>query len=501
MTEKLLYAHMSGLWAQPDGPNTKPEYLGCHDLGDVANPRGDLTRVRRPNRAQTGEFRTRGSYRGAPGTPTVTVTTDLKATADYLEKMRCPASIFVMSQSCGRRDVFLNYERVTLLRNGSITNEGLTGLAVADEENKAVSRQSFDFGLEEVVRLYKLTAGRQVIGATGDLRAIHFCNPAICAGECGPSAPVCTFGVAVGNSPAASVLLPGEVWITDDGGATWVQAAADPFAADEDIAAGVCFQVARDTTRILVARGTTDVLNPAEVSYSDDEGATWTPVDVGSTDGQFVLDGEGLFVLDQYNIWLATNDGYIYKSEDGGLSWTAQESGVLAATGWNAIEFVNEDDGWVVGDNNEIAVTEDGGTTWTAVTGPAGKAADEIEALAVVTTNRVFIGFSDGQLWYTENKGEDWYRRPLPVAPSIINDIGFRVEDDHVGFLVYTTAAMSGGALRTFDGGYTWETVPGMPSNSGLMHLHVCDPNTMFAVGAVEPAQGGMGVVMKVYAS
>lgn len=498
MADIFFKAGLASLWAQPYGPNTEPEYLGCHDLGDVANPKGDITVIRRPDPAQTGKFKVVDSYQGAPGTPTATITADVKDYLDAFEKMLCKGSLFAHKVSCGRRDNFTNYDRSFVLKNITITNEGVTGLAVADQTDETPTRQSFDLGFEELLRIVALTTGRQTIGATGDLRDIYFCNAVTCPGACGAAAPVCTFGVAVGNSPAASAALPGEVWITDDGGMNWVEAAADPFAADEDIASGKCFTIGRATHRILVARGTTDPANPAEVAYSDDEGATWTNVDVGSTNGQYVLESEGLFVLDQYHIWLCTNDGYIYFSADGGLNWTEQEGGVLAATGWNAIEFYNADDGWVVGDNNEIARTEDGGATWSAVTGPAGKAADEIEALAVVTQQRVFIGYSDGELWYTENAGEDWTQRTIPVSAAIITDIMFRPGDEYIGYLIYKTAGGVGGLLRTIDGGYTWEAVTGLPTNAGLEALYVCDVNQAFAAG---PVQGGTGVVLKAYAS
>ena len=35
MTEKPFIAGNGVLYVQVNGPTTKPEYLGCHDLGDV----------------------------------------------------------------------------------------------------------------------------------------------------------------------------------------------------------------------------------------------------------------------------------------------------------------------------------------------------------------------------------------------------------------------------------------------------------------------------------
>ncbi len=494
--EQGFLAGQSSVWLQVGGPNTKPEYLGCHEVGDVDQPAGDVTTKYCPDRRRQGEYKATGSYQGAAGPVTSTITTVVGPTADYMEQIRCLCNLFIHKSACGRRDVFSSYDRSFILRNARVAGRGVTGLASRSPEGEAESLQTFDLSAPELVRIHKLTSGRQTIGATGDLRGIHFCNSEICEGECGPAREICEYGVAVGNSPVASVMEPGEVWITQDGGMNWAESATHPFAADEDVAAVSCFETTRDTTRILVARGTADAGNPAEIAYSDDDGATWHTVNVGSVNGQYVLDSEGLFAYDMYNIWLVTNDGYIYKSEDGGLTWTAQESGTLAPAGYNAIEFVNADDGWAVGDNNAMVKTEDGGATWSVVAGPAGKAADECEALAVISALRAWIGYSDGELWYTKNGGTTWYQRGIPVAATIINDIAFY--DDLVGYLTYNIAGPVGGMLRTINGGNDWEVVPGMPTNLGLDGLYVCDHNLAFAVG---PVQGGTGVVIKAYAS
>jgi len=42
----MAYHFLAGngsLWIQPDGPNTQPQFLGCHKLGDVEQAQGDVT--------------------------------------------------------------------------------------------------------------------------------------------------------------------------------------------------------------------------------------------------------------------------------------------------------------------------------------------------------------------------------------------------------------------------------------------------------------------------
>jgi photosystem II stability/assembly factor-like uncharacterized protein len=491
MSDTPMVAGQSSVWIQPGGPNTKPEFLGCHEVGDVEEAQGDVTLLYCPDPKKTGKFQVVGSVQGEQDTPTFSLSTTIKATADWLERITCPVPIFVHKQSCGRRDVFQNYDRSFAFLKARITSKTLTGLASRTPDNTDESMQEFELSCEAVLRILALTTGRQSIASVRDLTAVAFYGEASCGGECGPAADVCEKGVVAGKGDYAAKAA---LYVTDDGGMTWTAAAADPFAVGEDISALVTFTVGRSTMRILAARGTADGANPAEVAYSDNDGATWTLANVGSVNGQYVAGPQGMFALDQFNVWLVTNDGYIYKSEDGGVTWTAQESGVLNAAFWYAIAFTDALTGWVGGTANEIAMTEDGGTTWTAVTGPAGQAAIAVLSLAIVDEYTIWLGYDDGKLFYTSNGGVSWAQRTIPVAAADVEFITFA--NALVGYLVYNTAGGVGGVLRTIDGGYTWETIS-VSTTQALAAIHVCGINDAFAVGEVD---GVTAIVLKIFA-
>src|SRR5690606_36431684 len=118
--------------------------------------------------------------------------------------------------------------------------------------------------------------------------------------------------------------------------------------------------------RVVVARGTTDAGNPAEIAYSDDFGATWTAVNVGSTNAQFAQGPHSLFAYDPYNMWLVAGSGYIYYSDDGGLTWDTQDAGVATSNALHAIHFATDRIGYAVGASDTVLKTEDGGLSWTA---------------------------------------------------------------------------------------------------------------------------------------
>lgn len=497
MSEKFK-AGDGSIWAQPYGPNTKPYYLGCHGMGDITRSRGDVTLTRCPDPAQSGKFKVSGSYIGEPSVPTTSIENVVASTADWLEKIDCPFNLFVHKTLCSRRDLFTNYDRSFVLRNAIITGDTYSNLLVREPADNAESMGNADLSFEELINVFELDSARQSIVADANLLAIAFCNSEVCAGSCGPAELICEDGWAVGVGTGGAV---GMLYYTNDGGGTWTVAAADPFAVDEDISAVGCMMTSRSTTRVIVARGTTDAGNPAEVAYSDDGGATWTAVDLGSTNALYVLGAEGLFVLDQYNVWTVTDGGYIFYSADSGATWTEQEDGTLTAEDLYCVMAATDQVVFAAGVDNTILKTIDGGTTWSALTGPAGQTTDDIIAMHVIDKLNVWVGYDDGTLWYTHDGGVTWAQRAFPGTSGEIRYITFY--EDLIGYVLFDNGVGSVPAAdcdlyRTIDGGYTWQEIA-LPTNDGGHAMHLCDPNTVFIAGNVVAA--GTAYVAKVQAT
>jgi hypothetical protein len=67
-----------------------------------------------------------------------------------------------------------------------------------------------------------------------------------------------------------------------------------------------------------------------------------------------------VFCINSSTAWIAASNGCIYRTTNGGATWTRQ----LANT-WNqlyAVRFVDANNGWVVGDNGTILRTTSGGS-------------------------------------------------------------------------------------------------------------------------------------------
>jgi hypothetical protein len=283
MANEAYKAGEGALWIQPDGPNTTPQYLGCHGIGDIAKPRGDVTLLYCPDRKAAGRFIVSGSFQSAPGPVTAQVTTKVFSVADYLEGLNCPVSVYVAKMKTGRRDVFGNWERLWILADSIITTETLSNLMVMSPEEEGESMQAFDISALALVALWKVKGQRQSTSETEGLNDVSFLAEQVCNTANGPAQDSCQVGYAVGKTLAGSAANVANVLKTLSGGSSWAATSANPFSGGEAIAAVEVFKTTGTITRILVVRGTTDAGNPAEVAYSDNAGAAWTLANVGST--------------------------------------------------------------------------------------------------------------------------------------------------------------------------------------------------------------------------
>jgi photosystem II stability/assembly factor-like uncharacterized protein len=478
-------AGMGSLWIQRDGPNTQPQWLGCHLLGDTDIPKGDIELIYCVDPSGPNRHKVVGSIKGAAGAITTSITYQLQDVFDFMERLDCPYTLFVNMVKSGPMNLFSNADRRFIFVNAQNTSEGLTGLTARSPDDNTRSDGTADISAEELLRTIEQTVTRQSISETQSIVGITFCNEAQCRTDENIARDICEVGFA---STVADTGVAANVLSTTNG-ATWTATSADPFAADEDCGGIVCFELGRDETRVIVARGETDGSNPAEIAYSDDSGATWTNVNVGSTNGQFNEFNLAMFALDRNNVWCGTDDGYIYKSEDAGLTWTAQESGSITTAGITCIRFVDEDVGWACGEGNIVMRTVDGGTSWSAVTGPTAQAGVDAHVVEPLDRNRAWIGYEDGDLYYTVDAGVDgWNARSFTGSGvGVVQDIRFHNEQH--GYLLRDNASPVANVLETVDGGYSWSGLT-TPTNSGGTQLWVCDDWNFYISGLANASTG-----------
>jgi photosystem II stability/assembly factor-like uncharacterized protein len=473
-----LNTRQGALWVQPGGPNTPVYFLGCHDLGDISEPSGSLELLRCMDKK--GGWKTVGSLQAPPDPVTTSIENMTFLARDWLEKLNCDFTLFAFHRAGGEPDIFYNYARGLILNRCRVTT--LTHKQIVHHEEEQASSQSRD--IEAWPPLYEtgaLTARRQSTSETLALNDVVSYSALDCDEGVVPGDQV--VASADGSTYAANVLQ------TLNAGTLWSALGTDPFAVNKNILSIVSFPISDTITRFLVAQIAV-AGQQGKVAYTDDNGATWTVVNIGgAAAGRGAVDSGALFALDQGHVWLASAGGYIYFSDDGGASWSEQTAGDVVTEDLRGISFSTENNGMAVGDNDVILYSSDGGTTWEQVTSLGNG-----DNLACVFPSGKFwwVGSSSGTLWYSRNNGETWTQRRFSGdSTGDVADIVFA--NDLIGYMIHNTGASVGRVFVTVNGGFSWNIVT-VPANNGLNALAVADENTVYAVGE---AEGGTAVIIK----
>ena len=311
-------------------------------------------------------------------------------------------------------------------------------------------------------------------GAVNDL---WICKDARCAGQCDDKVGLCQYIIAGTDAPAEGG--KGDVVYTENNGTDWTNSVGQPFDSGEHIISIGCFQLDSETTRWIAVRDT-DGANPLEIAYSDDGGANFTNVDVESAGTRGAVDSGALFILDPKHIWLAVEEGYIFFSSDGGITWSNQEDGTVTAEDYYAIMFVDSKNGYAVAGNGIVVKSTDGGLTWTTCTTITGT--PRLNCLFVFDKDNVMLGDAVGEIWRTWDGGTTWTE--IYTSAISINDIDFY--NDFVGMVVKGQFV-----LRTRNGGEDWEVIGGVPANTELNCVVMCNENYGY-VGGEDETNAGM---------
>lgn len=479
MADKQTYTSKDNgaLWIAPGGPNSKVEYLPCHDLEDIAQSNGSITLIQCIN--ERGEYETIGSTVSAPEPTTTTLGTYVGKVADWIETVKCPFPLYVMLRGCGKASVFENWERGMLLQVKNVANKTTSGLVRMSEDVPAM--HTFDIeAYPNVIDFFRLTSLDITPTLTGDEEptSLRFLDDTACWDGCGENLSGCETGYLVTSPDAAATA---KVYAYPD----WTATAADPFAADEQTTDVALFKVGRNTTRVLVIRGTTDAGNPMEIAYSDDAGTTWTNVNVGSTNGEFATKRGTIFVGGKYDIFLVSNLGRIYKSEDGGESWVVKENATITAAAYNGVHFTSPLVGYAVGTAGLVVKTVDGGKTW-GQTGSAAGAANLFSVFALSDTN-VWVGSTNGVMYNSKDGGTTWTAKTLPGGANDVNDIYFA--NPYVGYVA------NGQSIKfTITGGFTWELIDDTANiyTNNMVGITYCSDRLVYGITPSEVSQSSI---------
>ncbi|KAA9340094.1 T9SS type A sorting domain-containing protein [Adhaeribacter soli] len=178
--------------------------------------------------------------------------------------------------------------------------------------------------------------------------------------------------------------------------------------------------------------------------------------------------------LDASTAWITTVEaGFpsasisgVFKTTDGGQTWTQQTIGYNGNSWPNMIHFFNSNDGVTMGDTNggyfEIYTTSNGGSTWSRVplsNLPAPDGNNDVGTggdLYAVSGNTIWISVLGMRVLKSNDKGLHWTVANTGLTQAGPNNLplGLAFSDINNG-LVLANSQLK----RTTDGGQTWTTV------------------------------------------
>ena len=249
------------------------------------------------------------------------------------------------------------------------------------------------------------------------------------------------------------------VWHSPDAGKSWLRH-RKPFPLNSRIQA---LAVLPGEPHGLLAAGDTGVFR------SRDGGASWSRV--GAAGDLPTVWSLAVDPSDPQTVFAGTRPTAIYRSRDGGASWKRLNVGAATecsiGTAFVTRVLVDRDRTvWAGVEIDGVFRSEDGGDTWTKVVNGLYDLDVHDMALAPSNPPRVYTS-TNGELFWSDDRGETWTpigvktRWPLPYARGI----AVKPDEPHVLFAGcgQTTTGETGGVLRSNDGGQSWRSLP-LPS-------------------------------------
>lgn len=231
---------------------------------------------------------------------------------------------------------------------------------------------------------------------------------------------------------------------TEDGGATRTFVYIEPFQNADAL------DVVKLGDYVLVASPQGGV---ARANFNDIKNGVslpWTRTLVGGTNGP-----RALAVTPDGTVWAAGNNGYMYKSTDGGLTWTTFSAGGVTTQQINRIVAVADDQVWFAA--NGGVLLRYNGRVASRVTIPL--VSSNLNAVAVPRgrSKEVYVGAANGRIYRSRNTNAT---TPTFSEVSVdlsgsgsIDDLAFAGYLGNVLFILQSNAAGRSRVLRDLSGG------------------------------------------------
>jgi photosystem II stability/assembly factor-like uncharacterized protein len=192
-----------------------------------------------------------------------------------------------------------------------------------------------------------------------------------------------------------------------------------------------------------------------------------------------------------------TRPGALFRSTDGGASWTKAKAPLpesclyVAYPRVTKVQFDPKDHRlvWASLEVGGVFRSEDAGETWTEAS--SGLVSDDVHDVSVMHNgSRLLYATTNEGLNVSRDEGRSWQRRPFESANPYTRTLTPRADGKGVAFLANGDGPPGswGRMLRTRDYGEHWEDagLPGkLDSSAWLLATHASDPQLLFAATAL----------------
>jgi hypothetical protein len=424
-----------------------------------------------------------------------------------LQKMKCLPD-FLITQACAVKGIPLNYTMALGLLEAPITSRGYSAnLANATESNDEDIKETYDYTAALDFRTKKMTH-LDISGTWSDFAVNKVVNVGAtqCAGDCGPEddgAQEFWLASDRDTTPGYSALnTPKFMWTTDQAGSIRKETYVDVLGNSDGM------DVARMGNNIVFVSNTGVAIAPISSVY-DEQANPWT-LATGISGVP-----KSIAVIDANTAYLVGQAGKIWKTTDGGASWTLIDNGATTSQNLNWIAKASDTLLWVGGNSGVlIRIVVIGATqtisTVNIITSAGAAILSAGENINVVAApagrNEVYLGTSGGKIVRSTRAN---VTRPIFESKAFpmsgtgqVDDLQFVGYKGNMLFVLQRNAAGNSRVLRDISGGYLTNSqveVIGdftVPVNNKMNSIAPANENYAMVAGEVESTYAYIGSVL-----
>lgn len=427
---------------------------------------------------------------------------DLARFLTQLRLGRCPFDLYVYER-CGDLSP-TNYSGGYILYDGYTTNKSFDNplTQLADNTGQDLMR-ALDLSFAPIEDAALKLVHKDITNTVSDFDINKVISVGVprCSGDCsivGENDGEQDFWAVTDadNTPGHGGFSAPRFLYTEDGGQNWNGSSVTV------LLGGNLFGVAKAGDFVIVA-GSTGIAYAKYQDIKDGVALPWS-LALSATNINDVV------AVSSDTLYACANSGIIYKSTDGGFTWSTLSNGTLTAQNLNSISFVDSTIGYFAGNSGALVQYFNGTlsliTVRTSVGGAAITANFNVVATAPFRGSEIYLGTSTGLTYRCTNATGSYplftLMTGLPLSGSgSIDDLQFGGFRGSVLFIVQSNAANNSRVLRDITGGATAMKIEIVgdftnPSNFLINSIAPASITRAITVGQIHETYGFIGSIL-----